>query len=66
VKTFDAAEVRAALPWPELIDAIGEAVGLDAVTSPDRQTMQVPLPGREDATVLIMPAWEPGAGKCRA
>lgn len=56
MRLVSAEEVAAALPWPDLIDAIGEAFR-DGVEAPARHHHALP---REDgeATMLLMPAWQ--------
>lgn len=56
MKVFDAAQVRAALPWPELITAI-EALFVAGATVPQRQALTIDNPGGADGTLLLMPAW---------
>lgn len=52
-------EVRSALDWRSLIEAVRETFrsGCDV---PLRTAHQVPIPGEKDATLLMMPAWQPG------
>ena len=54
---FDAAAVRAATPWPELIASIAEALAGDAVTAPQRHVHPVGLPDGGTGALLLMPAW---------
>ena len=61
MKSIDAASIRACLPWDELIEALAVAVRRNRVSSPPRQSLAVPVPGHADATLLMMPAWEPGS-----
>lgn len=56
---LDAAAVRAATPWPALIDAIRDGF-TSAHTAPDRHVHRLPVPGRAEATALLMPAWIEG------
>lgn len=60
LRTFDADDIREALEWTDLIDAIETAVLEAAVASPERQSLQIPVPGGGEATLLLMPAWIPG------
>lgn len=55
----DAAGVRAATPWPALIDALREQfrAGCEA---PARHHHALGIPGEREATLLLMPAWHPG------
>ena len=57
MRVLDAAAVRAATPWPELISAIAEALTEDAVTAPERHMHPVGLPGGGTGAFLLMPAW---------
>ena len=56
MRMLDAAAVRAATPWPELIAAIAEALR-DAVTAPVRHVHPVGLPDGGSGALLLMPAW---------
>jgi ornithine cyclodeaminase len=53
---IDDAEVTMLTPWPSLIDAIRDAFRAGGV-SPTRHAHSVPGPGREDISLLLMPAW---------
>lgn len=57
---LDEIQTRAALPWPALIDALKEMFAGDCVM-PVRHHHDVAVPGEETATLLLMPAWQPGA-----
>ena len=57
MRMLDAAAVRAATPWPELIAAIAAALAGDAVTAPERHVHPVGLPDDGTGTLLLMPAW---------
>ena len=59
VLNLDRAAVAAALPWAPLIDALDEAFRGD-YGLPPRAHHDLPVPGRADATLLLMPAWQPG------
>ncbi|MFD1747288.1 ornithine cyclodeaminase family protein [Rhizobium helianthi] len=50
---------RAALPFPDLIGAIGAMFASDCIT-PLRHHHQMEVPGEADATLLLMPCWQPG------
>lgn len=52
-------EVHAALPYPALIEALREAFAAGG-EAPVRHHHAIPRPGAEDATLLLMPAWQPG------
>jgi len=56
MNVFDAAAVRAALPWPELIAAI-EALFVSGAEVPQRQALTIANPHGPDGTLLVMPAW---------
>ena len=60
MRTLDAAAIRAATPWPELIAAIAAAVAEDAVTAPERHVHRVGLPDGGTGSLLLMPAWAAG------
>lgn len=60
MRTLDAAAVRAATPWPELIAAISDAVAADGVSAPERHVHPVGLPDGGAGSLLLMPAWEDG------
>ena len=57
--TLDAAEVAEALPYDQLMNALGTAFAND-YTVPLRTHHDVPLPGGTAGTLLLMPAWRPG------
>ena len=59
IRTFDAEAVRARLPWPRLLAALDEALRAD-VHAPLRVNHQIDVPGRFDASLLLMPAWRTG------
>lgn len=56
---LDETETRAALPFDRLIDALDRAFR-SGVEAPPRHHHGVPVPGEADATLLLMPAWQPG------
>ncbi|MCY4422524.1 MAG: ornithine cyclodeaminase family protein [Acidimicrobiaceae bacterium] len=60
MRMLDAAAVRAATPWPELIAAIAAAVAEDAATAPERHVHPVGLPDGGTGSLLLMPAWVDG------
>lgn len=47
------------LNWPDLIDAV-ERQFRDGCEVPDRHHHTMKVPGQADATMLLMPAWQPG------
>lgn len=57
---LDAAQTRAALPWDGLVTALGDMFA-NGCTMPVRHHHDVEVPGEADATLLLMPAWQPGA-----
>ena len=60
MRTLDAAAVRAATPWPELIAALGAALAEGSVTAPERHVYPVGLPDGGTGSLLLMPAWTEG------
>ncbi len=54
------AETRAQLPWGELIAAL-RAMFRDGCEMPVRHHHDVEVPGEDAATLLLMPAWQPGS-----
>jgi alanine dehydrogenase len=56
LRYLDAEEVTRRTPWPALIDAIRTAFRSGGA-SPDRHHHTIPGPGRNDITLLLMPAW---------
>lgn len=59
MRLFTDKDVRAALPWPRLIDELREAFAR-GVTQPLRSAYPVPVPDGPNSTFLTMPAWEEG------
>ncbi|WEX77471.1 ornithine cyclodeaminase family protein [Sinorhizobium numidicum] len=57
---LDAAATRAALPWDGLVQALGDMFAKGCVM-PVRHHHDVEVPGEAEATLLLMPAWQPGA-----
>lgn len=53
-------QTRDALPFAALIDALAEMFSGDCVM-PVRHHHDVAVPGEENGTLLLMPAWQPGA-----
>ena len=60
MEVLDAADVRAATPWPELIDAIAETLCDPRATAPDRGIHPLRHEGRAEGSFLVMPAWRTG------
>ena len=56
---LDEAATRAALPMPALIEALREMFAKGCVM-PVRHHHGVDVPGEDNATLLLMPAWVPG------
>lgn len=56
---LDAAQTRAALPWDGLVKALADMFARGCVM-PVRHHHDVEVPGEADATLLLMPAWQPG------
>ncbi|TYC50455.1 ornithine cyclodeaminase family protein [Rhodobacterales bacterium] len=52
-------QTRNALPFPELVDALGDMFASECVM-PTRHHHDMEIPGEADATLLLMPAWVPG------
>jgi alanine dehydrogenase len=57
---FDAEAVAGLLPYEELIEALEHAFRQDWET-PERTQHPVEVPGSSAATLLMMPAWQPGS-----
>ncbi|WP_438751108.1 ornithine cyclodeaminase family protein [Pararhizobium sp. O133] len=54
------AETRAALPWNALIESL-RVMFRDGCEMPVRHHHDVAVPGEAAATLLLMPAWQPGS-----
>lgn len=59
LRVFDAAAVGRALAYAALADALSAAFA-EGLRAPVRHHHDVPRPGAEPATLLLMPAWRPG------
>lgn len=59
MRSLGYSEVVAALDFPSLIEALRQVFRTDGET-PARHLHRVPVPGSEDASLLIMPAWQVG------
>lgn len=59
MRIISAAEVEAALDFPSLVDRLRQAFRRD-VEVPLRHHHTVQTQGERDATLLLMPAWQPG------
>ena len=53
---FDAAAIRARLPWPRMLAAL-DAMLHDEVAAPLRSHHSIEVPGEPTASLLLMPAW---------
>ncbi|MFN3764203.1 MAG: ornithine cyclodeaminase family protein [Aliihoeflea sp.] len=53
-------ELAERLGWPELIDAIEAELKAGRVTSPERSSIAIPMPGGGTSNLLVMPAWVEG------
>ena len=60
MRFFDGAAVDAALTYPGLVDILQAAFARGAI-APPRHHHAIPLDGRPEATLLLMPAWEASA-----
>ena len=60
VEICDAAAIRAATPWPALMEAIAEALADPRAFAPERHVHPLPLPGGSEGSLLVMPAWRVG------
>jgi len=59
VRYFDAATIRACLPWPRMLAAL-DAMLKEDVAAPLRANHGIDLPAGLPATLLLMPAWRTG------
>ena len=59
MRYFDAATIRARLPWPRMLAAL-DAMLQDDVAAPLRTNHAVAVPGESAASLLLMPAWRTG------
>jgi ornithine cyclodeaminase len=57
---LNADQVKDALPWAGLIEALGDIFARTDVCSPIRHHHTVEVPGEPAATLLLMPAWIEG------
>ena len=56
---LDELQTRDALGWPDLVEAIATMFGSSCVV-PIRHHHHMEVPGESHATLLLMPAWQPG------
>ena len=59
MRVIEAAAVEAALDYPALVEKLRQAFRSDIAT-PLRHHHTVPTHGDNDATLLLMPAWQTG------
>ena len=57
--SFDAAAIRAHLPWPRMLAALDAALRVE-VNAPLRTSHVIEVPGEANASLLMMPAWRRG------
>jgi ornithine cyclodeaminase len=59
MRYFDAAAIRARLPWPRMLAAL-DAMLRESVAAPLRAHHAIDVPGEPAASLLLMPAWRTG------
>jgi ornithine cyclodeaminase len=59
MRFFDAAAIRARLPWPRMLAAL-DAMLRENVLAPLRAHHAIEVPGEPTAALLLMPAWRRG------
>jgi ornithine cyclodeaminase len=59
MRVLSASDIAAGLPYDRLMAALAEAFAGDVV-APPRAHHDIHVPGGDDATILLMPAWVPG------
>lgn len=59
MRYFDAATIRARLPWPRMLEALDAMLKRD-VAAPLRASHAIEVPGEPTASLLLMPAWRSG------
>ena len=59
MRYFDAATIRARLPWPRMLAALDAMLARD-VAAPLRTAHTIDVPGEPTASLLLMPAWRIG------
>lgn len=57
MRLLDAEAVRAALPWPALVEAL-RTMFREGCAAPLRHAHAIPEPDGPEATLLLMPAWQ--------
>ncbi len=60
MQVFDAAEIRAATPWPALMEAIAQMLADPEAFAPERHVHPLPLVRGVEGSLLVMPAWRMG------
>ena len=60
MEVWDAEAVRAATPWPALMEAIAGTLADPEAAAPERHVHPLPLPGGSEGSLLVMPAWRAG------
>ena len=61
MRTLDADAVASATPWPDLVDALANAVAASDVVSPERHVHPYSGTADADSSLLLMPAWTAAA-----
>ena len=56
---LDANTLTDLLPYAQLIEAVADAFAGEAF-APERSHYHVPVPGKAEGNLLLMPAWQPG------
>ena len=60
MEVWDAEAVRAATPWPALMEAIAGTLADPEAAAPERHVHPLRLPGESEGSLLVMPAWRAG------
>jgi len=60
MRVFDAEQTRAATPWVELVDAIGNELADGVGVSPERHVHPIAQPDGSIGSLLLKPAWRDG------
>ena len=59
MRFYDAGDIRLHLPWPRMLAALEDALRGD-VNAPLRVNHAIEVPGKQPASLLLMPAWRAG------
>ena len=59
MQTLDAAQLVKALPYKDLVEGLRKAFA-DGCSVPGRSVHDIQVPGSDDASLLLMPAWREG------